>query len=134
MPALWFPDDSPADATANDLELVFNTNTQYEYSDGDALGSLPDAGEWDFISVVLHEIGHVLGLHHFAAGTGSNLMSASATSFQQGQTHRFIDTADLQGAIDLYSTTPEPGTLALLSLGLAGLAAHRRSARAWKAC
>lgn len=160
LAAEWFADDSPVDAAAFDLELVFNTGASFNNARGDtgwlsdpekpmpAVPAGPDSpeipaipGEWDFYSVVLHEIGHILGLKHFSARTDGclvldpaaadvncrkldNLMSASDTSFSLGHSQRYIDTADLQGAVDLYSihfAVPEPGALPLLVTALAGL-------------
>lgn len=117
--AQWFPDDSPVDPAPFDLELVFNTGELFNNAGTDTdWFSNPEANEWDFYSVVLHEIGHVLGLDGFAAGDGTNLMSHAANSFGRGDQHRFIDTSDLQGAIDLYSQPiPEPGTFFLSAIG-----------------
>ena len=127
LAATWYPDDSPVDVAANDLELVFNSGALFNNAGQNAeWTSLPEANEWDFFSVALHEVGHVLGLHHFAAGDGTNLMSAAAASFGIGETHRFIDTADLQGAIDLYSI-PEPASVMFMAFG--AMVALRRKTR-----
>jgi hypothetical protein len=129
LAAQWFPDDSTADPDPFDLELVFNTNTLFNNagSTTDWLSD-PEANEWDFYSVALHEVGHVLGLHGYDAGDGSNLMGHGGSSFKTGDKHRFIDTSDLQGAIDLYSIpVPEPSSiLGLFAIGGLGLTQLRK--------
>ncbi|MFH0982565.1 MAG: matrixin family metalloprotease [Planctomycetota bacterium] len=109
--AAWYAGDSPYSLEQYDMELVFNSQLLFHTD----VFSEPAGNEWDFLSVALHEIGHVLGLEDYAvAGDGKNLMDPAP--FGLGEMHRIIDTADLQGAIDLY-TIPEPSSLLLTAAG-----------------
>lgn len=91
----------------------------------------------DLFTVLLHEFGHALGLEH-SLDTRS-VMYANYTG-----AHRTLSADDIAGITYLYgpqplssgaqiASVPEPGTLTLLGLGLAGLAAGvRRRAKATK--
>jgi hypothetical protein len=84
----------------------------------------------DFITVALHEIGHIVGLDHQGdkddvmytlAGMGNVIRS-------QNGTFRALSGDDILGARDLYSiptNVPEPATLALTGISCLGLAGIR---------
>jgi hypothetical protein len=67
-------------------------------------------GDYDIYTVILHEIGHALGLMHPAIDTGS-VMDAS-----YGGARRALTADDIAGIQAIYGV-PEPGTLVLAGLG-----------------
>lgn len=93
----------------------------------------PAATEYDFATVLLHEVGHVVGLDHFGAGNLSYIMRPT---FGLGEVTRVIDPDAVHGVRDLYaiSVVPEPSSLALMGSGALSLFGYglrrRRAARA----
>ncbi len=83
----------------------------------DELGNA-GAGEYDFFSVALHELGHSLGLGH---------SDVSGSIMEEGYagTHRTLHADDIAGIQAIYGV-PEPATLALLGFG--SLMLRRRKA------
>lgn len=81
-----------------------------------------NAGEIDLYTVLLHEVGHSLGLGH------SNVSGAVMEPFYDGG-RRTLTADDIAGAQFIYGqpeAVPEPATMAGLSLGAAWLLRRRR--------
>ncbi len=89
------------------------------WSDGGGSGTI------DFYTVALHELGHALGLGH-------STVSGSVMEAFYGGARRTLTADDIAGIQAIYGPVPEPGTYALMLLGLAGVAgmARRRLAGA----
>jgi hypothetical protein len=78
----------------------------------------------DFISVALHEWGHIIGLDHVTPAAAT--MNA-ASPFTLGVLTRTIDVGSAKGAAVLYSIpVPEPTGVLLGLIGLCGLISIRR--------
>ena len=104
-------------------KLEFRYTAAWDFDDSDGI----TAGKWDFESIALHEIGHVLGLHHFGADRTTHLMSSAA--LVTGRDGAGIDAGSLDGAKDLYTimvAVPEPLTVLGVFLSTAGLAGYVR--------
>ncbi len=78
------------------------------------------SGGFDFPTVVLHEFGHSLGLGH--SGDPAAIMFPSIAP---ETVKRTLAADDILGIQALYSI-PEPSTVALIGLGMLGLAQHGR--------
>jgi hypothetical protein len=80
--------------------------------------ALPGTGVYDLESVILHELGHSLGLGHTTvpgAVMGSSYIGAN----------RSLSSDDIAGITHIYGV-PEPGTFIVIGIGIAALAVRRR--------
>lgn len=64
-----------------------------------AIGRNPNANEYDFQSVITHEVGHALGLGHPADTETDAVMYKS---FRDGQMRRELSSDDIAGIQDIY--------------------------------
>jgi hypothetical protein len=108
----------PGGYIAGDMHLDINHIWRDDPTD---LANDPDA-DYDIYTVLLHEMGHALGLMHPAVDTGS-VMDAS-----YGGARRALTADDIAGIQAIYGV-PEPSTLLLAALGAGLLFAARRKAR-----
>jgi len=88
----------------------------------DDAADTPGDGDFDLFTVVLHELGHALGLDH--SGVVGSVMEPI-----YGGGRRILTADDIAGIQAIYGPeqeAPEPTTLLLLSSGVLGLVAWRR--------
>lgn len=92
----------------------------------------------DFLSVILHEVGHLVGLEHFGTFAQGAIMQGEGFSHRAGARGvlRTIDASATHGVLDLYAIpvrahdqsgngAPEPSTLALFGAGVLTLFGYR---------
>lgn len=109
-------------------DILFDANSFYAFqpgNDGDAFPAASTAPN-DFVSLLLHEMGHAIGLAHPAPGDSScQVMDVSGPCL--GRINRVLDADDIAGAQFLYGAAPVPvpGMGGLTALALAGLCAAR---------
>lgn len=83
----------------------------------------PGGGEFDYWSVMLHEMGHSIGLGHASGATEPG--SVMLPSIGPGDTSRVPTAADFSAEMHLYGN-PEPATWMLFGVGLIAATAWRR--------
>lgn len=111
----FFPLATAMSGLAGDIH--FNTDTTHIWGFGDGFPSI------DFREVVLHEIGHALGLRHLE--DANSIMNPAHGFFFAGATQAFLLPADIAALQAIYgagvgsvSPVPEPSTLILVTAGL----------------
>lgn len=95
-----------------------HVNTAYTWVN-DANDSNAD-NDFDLETVLLHEIGHSLGLGHSATNTVMD-------PFYHGG-HRTLTADDIAGIQHIYGPVPEPATMAVLGFGALAMLRKRRKA------
>lgn len=112
-------------------DILFDANSFYAFqpgNDGDFFPAASTAPN-DFVSLLLHEMGHALGLDHPTPGDAScQVMDVSSACLFR--INRVLDADDIAGARFLYGPAPIPVPALGWGLGLAcvGLFARRRRA------
>jgi len=93
-------------------------NTAFTWVD-DANDAAAD-NDYDLETVILHELGHALGLDHSFSGTVMN------PSYQGGR--RALTADDIDGIQYIYGPVPEPATMAVLGFGALAMLRKRKKA------
>lgn len=89
----------PCSANPRRLEQKYDTGERWVISD------TPPAGKIDLVRVAAHEIGHVIGLPHFAGGTGNLLDPTYSTRIRKPQAG---DTAEARRRYGAPAGAPAP--------------------------
>jgi hypothetical protein len=117
-------------------DILFDSNSFYAFQPGSEGDSFPGASTApnDFVSLLLHEIGHTLGLGHSTIG-GCPVMSVESACL--GRINRVLDLDDIQGAQFIYGASvapvPLPPAIWLFGSALVGLMALGRRRVGWAA-
>jgi hypothetical protein len=88
LPSVHFKPDTGA---ILDVDLEVSPSAKWSFSD------VPPADGVDLETVLLHEVGHMLGLAHSAETT-----SAMYPTYQPGTVHRTLDDDDMAGICEIY--------------------------------
>ena len=80
------------------------------FDDSNVLSDGGGAGTIDFYTVVLHELGHALGLGH-------STVAGSVLEAFYGGARRTLTADDIAGNRSIYGPVPEPATSVLMLLG-----------------
>lgn len=109
-------------------DILFDANSFYAFQPGNEGDSFPDASTApnDFESLLLHEIGHALGLAHPAFEGDCPVMQVEPSCL--GKINRVLDAGDIAGIQHVYGAAPVPLPAAIWLLGTAlmGLASFSR--------
>ena len=104
-------------------DILFDSNSFYAFQPGNEGDSFPDTSTApnDFVSLLLHEIGHTLGLGHPTFDGSCPVMQTNSNCL--GIINRELDADDIAGAKYIYGSSPVPLPAAFWLLGsaLAGL-------------
>lgn len=71
-----------------DIDIVLNENMSFHYYSGN---SVPSASEFDFYSVIIHELGHGLSMHHAVFPDPTNKSKIMHPFLGKGEVRRNID-------------------------------------------
>jgi peptidoglycan hydrolase-like protein with peptidoglycan-binding domain len=94
-----FAATSPPDITGNHSDIRVNANTRWYYG----YGAVPQDGlTVDFYSVILHEMGHAVGLDHSSVDGGANWGTVMTPGIATGYTKRVLQVDDKVAISSLY--------------------------------
>ena len=130
----YFPDDVNSNPLAGDIYMDEDETWTTNQTPAGAC-AYPSPGSCDLFFVLLHEIGHALGLDHPIGDDNNAGFAAVMNPFFNGTfgfgNYATLQADDIAGIQSIYGSTPgsviipEPGTAVLLGGGLVWLALRR---------